>query len=243
MFDPNTKDRMFRTLERVAYGEVLPFRKEYSPGTKNANVTLILHGFLIEQRDGLLAFASNLHATCWLESTRKEPIEHIADENNFFNRFVEESIRRMSATALQAIRKLNINKVREQQFQMQLYGAMTRILPRDVCVIPERATGCGWVDLYVDAFDGWFFELLVDGDRSSEHLKRFRPGGRYRRSPRGKSASRNVTPQTANFILLDFRESKSPRQERDSFVYVQFNEDYTVAYLSGSITAELKLIG
>lgn len=194
-----------------------------TPGSEKALQLLVKHGFLFEDVDGMLKFASALHDRIWVYSTRTDSLPHLKTQSRF-NDFICAAISRMSSTQLYSFRKANEDvKVREKQFQMELYRAIVSCVQRSSSVVPEWTAGTGWVDIYVDIEDGWLLELLVDGADAEQHRRRFESGGRYFDS---------LKPET-RIALLDFRETRDVRVPHEGTIYVSFKDNYRCANVNG----------
>jgi hypothetical protein len=221
------RDKMFRVVERVSLGEILKLDSEaISAGSREPTELLIKYGFLFEDDEGYLHFASQMHVKAWLFSTRHDPLPGLAP-CMLFQKFVALAISRMHSSHLAKIRQLNDDMgVRERQMQMELYSGIVSLLPKDTYVTPEWRTDDkkGYVDLVIEFIDGtfWFLELLVDGVGAKEHSQRFEKDGKY------------YTSMIANskYALIDFRENVKERKVRENFMYVSFSNSYSKAKIA-----------
>ncbi|TMW69307.1 hypothetical protein Poli38472_001463 [Pythium oligandrum] len=234
-----SKLKMSEVMSSVASGKiVLASDGERSPRSRLAVELLTRFGFLYEDYNKQLQFASNMHLKIWLHSNRSDPIGHMVS-NISHDEFLVACITRMRSSQLQHFATGNTSNTlvaRERQIQMELYNATTSCLPRDVLVTPEWRTSdeIGFVDLVIQGGDIlWFWELLVNGDDAVSHSKRFKTGGKYYGSLTSHS----------RYVLIDFRQNKGVREQKLGFLYVSFVDSYSKAKIFGlhrdEITVEL----
>lgn len=78
---------------------------------------------------------------------------------------------------------------------------------------------------------GWAVELLRDGDRVSEHVARFAPGGRYHGMP------------IAQHAVIDFISKPTAAKVRDGVVSVYFQDNFAsaVMYIPGKQPTMVRL--
>ena len=70
----------------------------------------------------------------------------------------------------------------EAAYQDEFYRCFGEEVGPDVGIVSEKScTGKGHIDFHIIT-PGWGIELLRDGDRLSEHCKRFKPHGTYHQS-------------------------------------------------------------
>lgn len=225
--------KMKSTLQRVAMGEMFGLG---SPGSNDAVETLLKHGFLFENQDRTLSFASQMHLKVWLYSTREDCVESFAQIS--FHDFIAMAIGRMHTAFLKKCLEQNSgDRVRERQIQMELYAAIVSLCPNTVYVTPEWRTSDkkGFVGIVVQYQNSanqrimWFLELLVDGVGAKEHSERFEIGGKYRTSLDANS----------QFALIDFRQNVGVRDFKDDFVYVSFSNSFERATLKIAATSQI----
>jgi hypothetical protein len=224
---PGMQQIVRRFMNHVASGNELKFMDPTRSQESNEAVELLTReGFLHETEDGTLQFASQMHHTIWLESNRKDPDPGLL-VNPLKIDFLIQSIKRMRASILAKFASMNTNGiVREQQLQMELYRATCTCVPKDVLITPEWHVSStnGFIDMRISSPTvNWFWELLVNGDRAGEYASRFQGGGKY---------SPALTPET-QCVLIDFRQEKGVRVQRDGFMYVSFTENYSTCTVSG----------
>jgi len=188
---------------------------------------LTRYGFLYEDPDNRLEFASNMHLKIWLYTNRKDPIGYMVSDISHDD-FVVACVQRMSASRLHqfAVENATSTVARERQIQMELYKATVSCVSRDVLVTPEWRTndGKGFIDLVIrSASVLWFWELLVNGDDAVGHSKRFQTGGKYFGSLTASS----------KYVLLDFRQNRGVRQQKPGFLYVSFANSFVNAKIFG----------
>lgn len=220
------REKMLSIINKVSLGRRLTLRESgaISPASKESINLLVKYGFLFEDEEGYLHFASQIHLKAWLRSARHDPLPDSGfTPEKPFRSFLALAIGRMRASNLAHIRKENDGAVRERQMQMELYTAIVSLLPKDVYVTPEWRTqgdgrGYGYVDLVIQFVDQcyWFLELLVDGVGAGEHLRRFEKNGKYYPSLMNNS----------KYALIDFRESVKARALKPNFLYVSFSTNY-----------------
>ncbi|KAJ3297102.1 hypothetical protein HDU79_004709 [Rhizoclosmatium sp. JEL0117] len=195
-----------------------------TPGGSAAIEVLTKHGFLFENEDGCLQFASQMHLKVWLESNRRDPTSFPFGFKQI-DKFLAKAISRMSSSRLQAFRVENGNLcVRERQIQMELYRTIVALFPINVLVTPEWQTSNkkGYLDLVVRFQGGcWFLELLVDGVNAGEHAERFTVNEKYHSS----------LIQNSMYALIDFRESVTACILKPNFSYVKFTPEYLAGVL------------
>jgi hypothetical protein len=221
--------KLKNVLQRVANGEVLYLDDEAtSPKSWNGILLLVKAGFLFEDENKVLRFASQMHLKVWLNSIREDCAEWI--QNFSLYNFIALALGRMHSARLSMFHRQNLGEVvRERQVQMELYSAIVSLCPKNIYVTPEWRTADkkGYVGIVLQ-FQGernentmWFLELLVDGVGSREPLQRFSPGGKYRSSLTANS----------QYALIDFRQNVAARNFKEDFVYVSFSDSFTEASL------------
>lgn len=221
--------KLKNVLQRVAKGEVLYLDDEAtSPGSSSAILLLFKAGFLFEDENRILRFASQMHLKVWLNSTREDCAGWM--QNISVYDFIVLAIGRMHSARLAMFHHQNLGDVvRERQVQMELYSAIVSLCPKDIYVTPEWRTADkkGYVDIVLQFQDErnekimWFLELLVDGVGAKEHLERFSTGGKYRSS---------LIPNS-QYALIDFRQNVAARKFKEYFVYVSFSDSFKMASL------------
>ncbi|ORY37661.1 hypothetical protein BCR33DRAFT_742176 [Rhizoclosmatium globosum] len=220
-----TSAKMTSVLESVADGKDMKVVDVANTlGGSAAIEVLTKHGFLFENEDGCLQFASQMHLKVWLESNRRDPTSFPFGFKQI-DKFLAKAISRMSSSRLQAFRVENGNlRVRERQIQMELYRTIVTLLPISVLVTPEWQTSTkkGYLDLVVRFQGGcWFLELLVDGVNAGEHAERFTANRKYNSS---------LLPNSM-YALIDFRESVTTCILKPNFSYVKFTPEYLAGVL------------
>ncbi|KAJ3320724.1 hypothetical protein HDV06_005017 [Boothiomyces sp. JEL0866] len=225
--DSEDRLRINSILDRVAKGENLKLNEEaFSAGSRNAAELLVKYGFLFEDDEKILQFASQMHLKVWLDSNRKDPEESF--DMLSFDEFVVKAIGRMHSSYLMGFNaENNLEGVRERQIQMELYSAIVSLLPKYVYVTPEWRTANkkGYIDLVIRLENSmWFLELLVDGVDAIEHSQRFNIGGKY--YPSLISNSR--------YALIDFRQKIRVRDFKNEFLYVNFTSNFEGATIRQS---------
>jgi hypothetical protein len=119
---------------------------------------------------------------------------------------VVKSISRMSASTLSRSIPPNTDQFpKEAVFQQLFISGLAAETPPSVCICPELGLRfpneldpsspsiTGEIDFYVDGDIRWGIELLVGGEKISEHLARCGPGGKY------------AALDMLDFAIVDFR--------------------------------------
>jgi hypothetical protein len=218
--------RLREVMNGVASGKDILANEAPTPHTNKVVGLLVEYGFLFEDEERCLRFASNMHVKVWLYSTRTDPVTHL--NNVSFERFVTMAISRISATQLCLFNTANHESgARERQIQMELYKSITSLLPRDSYVIPEwrTADNHGFIGILLQFGEKfWFMELLVEGIDAVGHQERFLVEGKYH----------DILFEGSEYILIDFRRNVAPRLLKDDFMYVCFSEDYRSATIKNN---------
>ena len=190
-----------------------------SPGTVDIIDLLVKSGILFEDatNSNKYRFASAMQRKAWMISRYTERVDAwtggIVD-------FLIDVVARMRGKKLA---QFDYGSLRENQIQQEFFRAISTAVPPNATVIPEWETvnnesGCsGYVD-YNMMVDGkrWLFELLVNGDRAPEHLKRFQRGGKYH----------EIIGSDDSYVLVDFQDQKNVRVCMEKTVYVVFCDGF-----------------
>ncbi|KAJ6538493.1 hypothetical protein DFH09DRAFT_1177051 [Mycena vulgaris] len=156
----------------------------------------------------------------WLLNGSKAPNPNIDAMN--LPEFVTAVVKAFSANALRHPERRithGMPSIRETQWQNEVYSAACRVTGgRGIWLSPELA---GRIDFYVLGNKGWRIEILRDGDRMEEHLRRFAAGGAYH------SWIQKGTMK--EYALLDFRSSTTARKKIPgcSIFHISFDRDFS----------------
>jgi len=140
-----------------------------------------------------------------------------------FKDFILRSLERMESSTLKnSLSKGIDDHLIERAWQMEWYRAAYTVVPENVTISPDVGTvfGCaGELDFYVNGDLNWGIELLREGDRQSEHVRRFEKDGEYHK----------ILPFLKEWVILDFRhKSKRTRGEKNKHLWqVFYNDDMT----------------
>ena len=110
----------------------------------------------------------------------------------------------------------------ERVWQMEWYRAATQILPENIHASVDVGAvfgSCGYIDFYVDDNRNWAIELLRDGEKGEEHLKRFLTDGTYG----------TIVDYAREYAIIDIRQNqkdKQPLKQKQNFVYAVCNENF-----------------
>ncbi|KAG1706000.1 hypothetical protein DVH05_002563 [Phytophthora capsici] len=133
----------------------------------------------------------------------------------------------MNASKLHGYTTANTCKAtQEYQIQLYLYRCTVGALPQDVLVTPERRMddGTGFNDLVIRGSSFfWIWELVVNEDDEVDISSRFETRGKGFEGYTG----------SFQYVLVDFRQNKRGRYEKDGCLYVSFDESYEKALISG----------
>jgi len=159
-----------------------------------------LHTEIRADIDGILyTFASPLHRRCIDWRLHGSPLESRIIEPNLFE-FALAIIQRFSPQSLEK-REIGpkAQSIPEAQFQDEFYSASSKHAHGSVS-FPEFGTKDGRIDFFIRS-KKWGIELLRDGNRLGQHVRRFTEG-EY-----GKWIEREWI---SDYIIIDFR-TRYPR--------------------------------
>lgn len=136
-------------------------------------------------------------------------ILHPTQKKSDFEQFIKEVIINMSSRHLEkTLGRSKDLRVLEAVYQKEFYRSAFRLLGSDgivSCEVGPLFSINGNIDFWINDDRKWAIELLRDGDRRDEHLKRMEIGGRYH----------NLTIQSSANLVIDFRGPHSPSSKRD----------------------------
>ena len=159
-----------------------------------------LHTETREDIDGILyTFASPLHRRCIDWKLNSSPLESRIIEPNLFE-FALAVVQRFSRQSLEK-REIGpkAQSIPEAQFQDEFYSASSKHAHGSVS-FPEFGTKDGRIDFFIRS-KKWGVELLRDGNRLGQHVRRFTEG-EYGKWVKKKWMS--------DYIIIDFR-TRHPR--------------------------------
>ncbi|KAF8454718.1 hypothetical protein BGX38DRAFT_1171069, partial [Terfezia claveryi] len=117
---------------------------------------------------------------------------------------------------------------------MGWYKAATTTVPRHATVSADVGAifgSVGYLDFYVNGDLNWGIELLREGDRMKQHVKRFIEDGAYAVIP------------LKEWVIIDFRHhSKAVQDPRPNFLYALYEDDYNIITLKQLGHADQKLV-
>ncbi|KAJ7451046.1 hypothetical protein FB451DRAFT_709485 [Mycena latifolia] len=148
------------------------------------------------------------------------------------NTFVKEVVGSFSSTALyNSLRHTagsqTTPSIPETLLQNEVYRAIYKVTQggSGLWISPESgtlqsSTTTGRIDFYLMGSKKWGIEILRDGDRLDEHVRRCGPGGAY-----------NVwltTGQITEYVILDFRTHSQPRKKipNEPVFHIEFGDDF-----------------
>ncbi|KAJ7709681.1 hypothetical protein B0H17DRAFT_1190862 [Mycena rosella] len=114
----------------------------------------------------------------------------------------------------------------EAQWHNEFYVGAYRVTGGSgLWLSPEFGTGStgtvGRIDFYVKGSKMWGIEVLRDGDRIQDHLRRFLPGGAYHNWIQVGAIQ--------EYVVLDFRSHTAPRKEfptHPRLLHIEFSNEY-----------------
>jgi len=148
----------------------------------NVTAKRLIKTNMLTEQGGKLDFASPFLRALYLQQ-RWGCTTSATTAPKDFKSFLIDTFTAMNSRALES--SLSVGKdgrLLERMWQMEFYRAATQVLPPDVFISPDVGAhfeSRGFLDFYVDDGRDWAIELLRDGDKASEHQKRFEPGGVY----------------------------------------------------------------